>query len=382
MTKYMLFDKCIITIDHEQIVQDIYNEDKNKHYTRIGSGKSTYICGKKIPDSSEYIMKYDSLEILNKVRNKFDYSQETCGIHTEYYDSGKIKIEYFQNNGVKEGVYREYNHREFLIKEYNYINGKLNGFYKEFNNDGNITLDMNYNENKRHGLCKIYNYYSNCRVCNFDQYNYFDGKKHGEFILENDKCITKGIYDNAALIESITNDKITGIILEKKYKHPQYDENNLLCVETYYESGKLKEKYYETLQNKHGSYISYYESGQKEKEYIYHNSQYIDKCISYYESGRIKTYCVYKFDKSGKYTSKTEMIQYYDDDTENNIIYKQNGKKIESYNSDKILQKFEYNDTPDILIKYSIESHYYQKNKEKHKEILREFALNLLKSLE
>ena len=76
MTKYMLFDKCIITIDHEQIVQDIYNEDKNKHYTRIGSGKSTYICGKKIQDSSEYIMKYDSLEILNKVLKKFDYSHK------------------------------------------------------------------------------------------------------------------------------------------------------------------------------------------------------------------------------------------------------------------------------------------------------------------
>lgn len=381
MAKYMLFDKCIITIDNEEIVQDIYNEYRKKHYPRIGSGKCTFICGKKIPDHAGYNIKYDSLEILNKVLNKYDYSQETCGMHTEYHSNGKIKIEFFQNNGIKEGVYREYNCYGILTKEYNYINDKLNGFYKEFSHDGNITIDMNYRENIPHGLCKKYNYSNHC-VIKFEQSYYFDGKNHGEFIMVCDKKITKGIYDNNVLIESMTNDKITGNILEKKIKHPNYDENKLHCVETYYESGKLKEKYYEHLGYKHDLYTSYYESGQKRTEQTYHYNQLIDKCITYYESGRINSHGIYKFEKSGKHTLLSELIQYSDNDNENNIKYKQTGKQFENYNSDKILQKFEYNDSPNISIKYSIESRYYEINKEKHKEILREFALNLLKSLD
>ena len=355
-----------------QIIHDIFNEKLDKHYKRIGSGRNTFICGQKIPYSNINI--YDSTEILKKANDLYDYTLENCGMHIEYNVNGKIKIEYFHNNGVKEGIYKEYDFYGNLIREHNYVNNKLNGITRHYKPTGELTIEVTYKEDKIHG---IYNEYNINSGYIFRRYNYNEGEKEGEYIEEKTDYIINGIYENNTIVEMICTNKTTGIIIEKRYKHINYNENNLICGETHYESGKIKEIYYMHLNCNHDKYIKYYESGQKHIECTYYNNTYRNDYIVYHESGRLQKYT--KFDSN--IGALIESISYYDHDV-NNISEKKSGKTYQFFKDDGILHKFEYSDSPNIVIKYSIESHYYEQNKQTHKEILRNFALDLLKSLE
>lgn len=368
--KYTLFDKCFITLDENNIVHDIFNGKLDKHYKRIGSGKKTFICGQTMVYTD--IIIYDSIEILKKANNLYDYSIENCGLYTEYHYNGKLKMEYFHNNGIKEGLYKEYNYNGLLIKECNYVNGNLNGIYKTYFTDGKLQIETTYKNNKIHGEY-IENYNNSNRI--YIKCNFYEGIREGDFIEEQQNNIIKSIYEKNLIVELISINKNTNIINEKRYKHVNYNENNLICCETYYESGNIKEKYFMNLHNRHDKYCKYYESGQKQIECMYNNGHNIDDYYQYYESGRICQYSKYEFNKI------IENISYYDRDV-NNIKSKQIDKKYEHYKDDGILDRFNYDNVPNISIKYLIESHYYEKNKETHKEILREFALKLLKSLE
>ena len=275
--KYTLFDKCFITLDENNIVHDIFNEKLDKHYKRIGSGRSTFICGQTMVYTD--IIIYDSIEILKKANNLYDYSIENCGLYTEYHYNGKLKMEYFQNNGIKEGLYKEYNYNGLLIKECDYVNGILNGIYKIYFTDGKLKIETTYKNNKIHGL---YNDYSDTNI--YRRYYYNEGNKEGEFIEEGTNYIKKGIYETNRIVELVSINKNTNIINEKRYKHVNYNENNLICCETYYESGNIKEKYFMNLHNRHDKYCKYYESGQKEIECTYHYGTYTDSYYKYYES--------------------------------------------------------------------------------------------------
>ena len=68
--KYILFDNCIITIDDDKIVKEITNITNTKQYKRVGSMKSTYICGQPIP-SSFFDYYYDTPEILKKANGSY-----------------------------------------------------------------------------------------------------------------------------------------------------------------------------------------------------------------------------------------------------------------------------------------------------------------------
>jgi len=43
-----------------------------------------------------------------------------------------LKEEYFQNNGIKEGIYKSYYYNKKTCVECNYINGSINGVYKSY----------------------------------------------------------------------------------------------------------------------------------------------------------------------------------------------------------------------------------------------------------
>lgn len=43
----------------------------------------------------------------------------------------QLKMEYFQNNGIKEGLCRKYYYNGNLQYEYNYIQNKKNGIFKK-----------------------------------------------------------------------------------------------------------------------------------------------------------------------------------------------------------------------------------------------------------
>ncbi len=75
-----------------------------------------------------------------------------CNVVKEYYHSysygntsqRKLRLEYFQNNGKKEGTYKEYSYYGKPLKICNYIDDKLNGEYKEYTDQGELVSERFY----------------------------------------------------------------------------------------------------------------------------------------------------------------------------------------------------------------------------------------------
>lgn len=230
----------------------------------------------------------------------YDYTTETCGLHTEYYYNGKKKIEYFHNNNIKEGKYIEYTNTGKLSLECYYVNNKLHGLYRQYNIDGNIHIETTYSDGKINGLyIEISNFNGISKI------TYVDNIKHGEYFYDYHDYTEKGLYENGKIISKQCIKKRTNIIMEKIYKDDNYDSNNLLCYETYYTNRQLKEKYYINSNNtKHGKYIMYFHHGQIQCISYYDNGCNVNKTTIYYENGKIYKYI--------KYDNKVEYKKNYD----------------------------------------------------------------------
>ncbi len=62
----------------------------------------------------------------------------------EYFNDTIIKKEYFEVNGVKEGVYTEYYSNGNIYIICNYVNGVIHGTYIENNKNGELYMYCNY----------------------------------------------------------------------------------------------------------------------------------------------------------------------------------------------------------------------------------------------
>ena len=71
-------------------------------------------------------------------------------------NGSRIKEEYFQNNNIKEGIYKQYYSNGQLLAECNYINGKKVGKYIKYYYNGQKLLECYYINNKIDGYLKIY----------------------------------------------------------------------------------------------------------------------------------------------------------------------------------------------------------------------------------
>ncbi len=73
-----------------------------------------------------------------------------------YYDSGKLKQEWFEINGIKQGEYKEYWENGKLYEICNYVNGKKEGETKWYHMDGQLFKICNYVNGKYEGEAKYY----------------------------------------------------------------------------------------------------------------------------------------------------------------------------------------------------------------------------------
>ena len=145
--KYILYDKCIVTIDENKIIKEITNLTETKTYKRVGNTQNTYICGQQIPPSfSGYY--YDTPEILKKANGYYDYSKDTCGVYTTYYCNGILKEEYFHINNIKNGIYKTYHANGSIEIECEYLNNILNGNWKKYDNQKNLVRERFYKNGK------------------------------------------------------------------------------------------------------------------------------------------------------------------------------------------------------------------------------------------
>ena len=385
MVKYCMFDKCIITVDDDDIILNITNIIQTKYYKRIGSEKNTYICGLKLPP---YFCdnKYESIDVLKKVKGLYDYTKDKCGLYTTYYYNGKIKEEYFINDGLKEGIYKKYNDNGYLKNdngyleiECNYVNNILHGPYKKYHKSGNIEIECNYNEGKINGLYKENKIINDNKIHEYSEYNYVDNIKNGKFIVENktNNTITNGIYVDNVITESIQKNITTNIILLKR--NINQDNPQLINIEKYYESGKIKEKYTMTKNELYdGDYIYYYENGNIKSIMYYKCGSKIFNSVSYYEDGslmenredtehiennnKIRTIITKKYYNTGK-------LERY----EKNTGINGNHRHKESYGKNGILKYYSLRENNDIIE--------FSTNEYINKEKIKEFALKLLDSI-
>ena len=84
---------------------------------------------------------------------------QDSGIVRTYYETGKLKEEYFQINGKKEGLYTMYFSNGYKIRTYEYVDGKKNGLHIEYHNhySDNILNKCFYQDNIKVGESIFYN---------------------------------------------------------------------------------------------------------------------------------------------------------------------------------------------------------------------------------
>ena len=81
--------------------------------------------------------------------------------------------EYFEHNGLKEGIYKKYHSNGLLYLECNYINGLREGVFKRYHDNGQLYIECNYINGLREGIFKTYNF--NGQI--IEECMYVNGKK-------------------------------------------------------------------------------------------------------------------------------------------------------------------------------------------------------------
>ena len=241
----MLFDHCIIVIDNDNFVLEIYNIITKKCHNKIGSNN------KKIYKNNELSLvwygsiMFNSWSDLLKYYN-IDSDINISGLYTSYTNKSKNHKfkEFFHINFKKEGLYTEYYYNNQLKIKTNYINDKLFGTYEKYNIYGGLICNVNYNNNMLNGNYFKFHYIS---IYNYNTIytNYIDDKLNGEYYSNNINSLKHFIY--------VDNKKHGSFyIFYKRYEHDgryrlfgEYKDDKLLNVKIYtdiYSELKIKQE--------------------------------------------------------------------------------------------------------------------------------------------
>ena len=113
------------------------------------------------------------------------------------------------------------------------------------------------------GICKTYShktYIPNEPL--YEEYNYTDGDKNGNFICKYHDKIVTGLYINSKLIEKNVTSNNNNLLTKIK----KISDKDLYKIETFHMSGELCEVYYNDYCGRQiGEYIKYYKNGHIEE---------------------------------------------------------------------------------------------------------------------
>ena len=144
------------------------------------------------------------------------------GIEKQYYPSGKLKSEANFIDGILEGKVIGYYENGNIEYEENYKNDEFNGLIKNYYESGKLKIVVNYKNAKPDGLAIAYHENGELRI----EENYKDGN-----------LISKAIYKNDELIETVVGSVVAGDV-------PDTEE---IFVSTENENIENKVKYYTTI---------------------------------------------------------------------------------------------------------------------------------------
>ena len=144
------------------------------------------------------------------------------GIEKQYYPGGKLKSEANFIDGILEGKVIGYYENGNIEYEENYKNDEFNGLIKNYYESGKLKIVVNYKNAKPDGLAIAYHENGELRI----EENYKDGN-----------LISKAIYKNDELIETVVGSVVAGDV-------PDTEE---IFVSTENENIENKVKYYTTI---------------------------------------------------------------------------------------------------------------------------------------
>lgn len=125
------------------------------------------------------------------------------GIVKEYYESGKLYIEWNYKDNKKDGLVKTYYESGKLNGELNYKNGELDGSWKVYYENGALKYEHDYKNGKRNGICKEYykngqikreEYYKDCDLKEDKRY-YKDGKPSSVATYKNENEYNTKLYN-------------------------------------------------------------------------------------------------------------------------------------------------------------------------------------------
>ena len=144
------------------------------------------------------------------------------GIEKQYYPSGKLKSEANFIDGILEGKVIGYYENGNIEYEENYKNNEFNGLVKNYYESGKLKIVVNYKNAKPDGLAIAYHENGELRI----EENYKDGN-----------LISKAIYKNDELIETVVGSVVSG----------DDSDTEEIFVSTENENIESKLKYYTTI---------------------------------------------------------------------------------------------------------------------------------------
>jgi antitoxin component YwqK of YwqJK toxin-antitoxin module len=141
-----------------------YYEDgviKSKYNESIGLSTNYYPSGK-IQDEVNYVDGKKSglgkfFYETGELEAQYTFVEDVAvGEYKSFYKSGKLKSKVNYVNGKKEGEYKEYYESGKLKAKCIYVNDKIVGTYKEFHENGIVKIEVDYIDGEKQGLEKEY----------------------------------------------------------------------------------------------------------------------------------------------------------------------------------------------------------------------------------
>jgi antitoxin component YwqK of YwqJK toxin-antitoxin module len=214
--------------------------------------------------------------------NRYNLNNEKNGLWQEFYAGFRLKKESYYENGLLDGYYKEYDPQGKLVLTLLYRDGKLietvteaeieSIEQKEFYEDGTIKATGSYLQDKPVGI-------------------------HKKFDRSGEVTVTLIYNDNSELVEK-------GIINNEGYRTGEW--------ETFYPDGKVKAKGKYENNRKEGNWKYFFENGSVEQEGAYSKGKYAGIWKWYYPTGELW--------KEEEYYNGREEGIYYEYDIYGNIL--------------------------------------------------------------
>ena len=240
----------------------------------------------------------------------YQYAKDSTVISIFEYNKGKLirreKLNRFNSNGEKEGLWKVYSASGILREEGSYKNGKKDGIFRVYKYNGELKELKKFNQDEldldadETGFVELFKVYYPTGELHFtiakndkekrqgitQEYNK-KGKIIGTSIYKNDTLIAKGIIDKNGLKQKTWKYYYQGnkVIAKGKFRN----DNKIKKWEYYYTDGSIEQAGEYRKGKLSGKWIWYYQSGNPHREENYRRGKEDGEIVEFSDSGAVLT---------------------------------------------------------------------------------------------